>query len=193
MRERQAAQMAAAFILRAGRAVGKLKLMKLMYLAERESMRRHVFPIVCDDIFAMRKGMALSRTYDLMIGKPQTPTNGEWARHIVHTNRGLNVKRGVARRSLGSLSRNDIAVIDHVWETHGNQSEDELVHAVHHGLKEWTDQWAHESRSRGAVKVPYETLYRTLRRMNKADAAEAAEEVAYFQAMGDVATRDAHA
>ena len=137
MRERQAAQMAAAFILRAGRAIGKLRLMKLMYLVERESMRRFVFPIVCDDVFATRHGMALSRTYDLIAGKPNTPTSGEWARHIVQTNRGLNVKRGVTDQSLGGLSRNDISVIDQVWQAHGDQNEDELVHVVHHELKEW--------------------------------------------------------
>ena len=70
MRERLAAQVAAALILRAGRAVGALRLMKLMYLVEREAMKRHVRPIVFDDIFAMPNGMALSRTYDLMIQEP---------------------------------------------------------------------------------------------------------------------------
>ena len=193
MRERQAAQMAAAFILRANRAIGKLRLMKLMYLAERESMRRFVFPIVCDDIFAMRMGMALSRTFDLMRGKPGAPTSGEWGRHIVRTNRGLDVQRGVSASTLGSLSRNDINVIDQVWMAHGRQSEDELVHEVHHGLEEWVDQWARQSRRSGAVKVPYETLFQTLRGMSESDAAEAAEEVAYFQAMGDASSKGAGA
>ena len=193
MRERQAAQMAAAFILRANRAIGKLRLMKLMYLAERESMRRFVFPIVCDDIFAMRMGMALSRTFNLMRGKPGTPTSGEWGQHIVRTNRGLDVQRGVSASTLGSLSRNDIDVIDEVWKAHGRQSEDELVHEVHHGLEEWVDQWSRQSRRSGAVRVPYETLFQTLRGMSESDAVEAAEEVAYFQAMGDASLKGAGA
>ena len=44
MREQQAAQMAAAFIIRAGRPLGKIRLVKLMYLAERESMAGPGFP-----------------------------------------------------------------------------------------------------------------------------------------------------
>lgn len=186
MRERQAAQMAAAFILQAGRAVGKLRLVKLMYLAERESMRRSVFPIAFDDIYAMRWGMALSRTFDLMIGKEGTPTDGEWDRHIVRTNRGLDVRRGVSARTLGGLSRDDIEVIDTVWAEYGKLSSDALIHEVHHGLAEWHDHWSPRSRKREAIRVPYETLYRTAFGMDDADAAEAAEEVAYFQAMGDV-------
>ena len=60
MRERQAAQMAVEFMHMAEGAIGKLRLIKLMYLAEREAMRRFLLPIVEDDICAMQRGMVLS-------------------------------------------------------------------------------------------------------------------------------------
>ena len=186
MRERQAAQLAAAFILRARRPVGVVRLVKLMYLAEREAMRRSVFPIVFDDIYAMRMGMALSRSFDLMKREPGTPTNGEWERHIAPpSHRGIDVCRGVTDRSLDSLSPDDIKVIDYVWEHHGSKSYDELVHEVHHGFPEWTQHWEADDRRTSAVKVPYEQLYETLCGMNKADADDAASEVAYFQSMDE--------
>ena len=186
MRERQAAQLAAAFVLRARRPVGVVKLVKLMYLVEREAMRRSVFPIVFDDIYAMRMGMALSRTFDLMKRKAGTPTNGEWERHITPpSHRGIDVRRGVTDRSLDSLSPDDIEVIDYVWEHYGNKSRDDLVHGVHHGFAEWTQHWEAQDRRTSAVKIPYEKLYETLCGMNTIDAADAASEVAYFQSMDE--------
>lgn len=190
MRERQAAQLAAALILRAGRAVGVRKLMKLMYLAETEAMKRSGFPIAFDDIYAMRQGMVLSRTLDLMKHKAGTVTNGEWNRHIARPSyRGVDVQRGITEASLDGLSSNDIEVIDSVWNAHGSKNVDELVHVVHHGLGEWIEHWGDRSRKSGAVKVSYAKLYESVVGMSKVDAADVAEEVAYFKAMGDSGER----
>ena len=183
MREQQAAQLAAAFIIKAGRPIGQIRLLKLMYLAERESMASHFWPIVCDDIYAMREGMGLSRTYDLMVGKLGTPTDGEWDRHIVRTSRGLNIRQGVDAEALGGLSGNDIDVVNKVWREYGHMDRDELVHDVHHQLREWLDHWDDTSRRSQSVPVPYPKLYETVLGLEAADAAEAAEEVAYVQAM----------
>lgn len=187
MRERLAAEAAAALIMRAGGAVGALKLMKLMYLVERETMRRHVFPIVFDDIYAMRNGMALSRTYDLMIQKPGTPTNGEWERIIERSSLGLVVRQGVPVESLDGLTPNDVAVIDDVWHTHGGKSKDDLIHDVHHALAEWTAHWDDAERRRGAVLVPYSQMYQLLLGLDEEDAVEAANEVAYFRTANEPA------
>ena len=183
MRERQAAQVAAALILRAGRAVGKFRLMKLMYLVEREAIKRHGFPVVFDDIYAMQNGMALSRTYDLMIQKPGTPTNGEWARYIERSSSGLITRRHVSTESLDDLTPNDVAVVDDVWRAHGRTSKDELIHTVHHQLDEWTTHWHDANRKKGAVLVPYAKVYQVLLGLNDEEAADAANEVAYFRAV----------
>lgn len=159
MRERQAAQLAAAFILKAGRALGVVRLMKLMYLAEREAMRRCGLPIVFDDIYAMREGMVLSRTFDLMTAKQGTPTTGEWAKHIAPpSHRGIDVCQGVGPTSLEALSRPNKEVVDCIWERHGSSSRDALVHDVHHRLDEWMERWFDPNRSSSAVVVPYDEL-----------------------------------
>ena len=185
MRELQAAQVAAALILRARMPVEALRLTKLMYLVEREAMKRSVFPIVGDDLCAMRKGMGLSRTYNLMIEKPETHTTGEWGKHIERTPKGLTVSKGIGESALTGLSANDVKVIDEVWLEHGSKSNDELIHEVHHGLEEWKDHWESESRNSGSVKAPYEVLFKVLCGMSDAHARDAAAEVAYFQAITD--------
>lgn len=162
MRERQAAQLAAAFILKAGRPVGAVRLMKLMYLAERESMRRTGLPIVFDEIYAMREGMMLSRTFDLMTARQRNP-KGEWARYIAPlSHAGLGVCQGVGESSLDRLSRDDLEVVDLVWARHGQSNRDKLVHEVHHRLDEWLAHWDDPSRRRAAVLVPYDKLVQTV-------------------------------
>lgn len=129
--------------------------------------------------------MRLSRTFDLMKGKAGTPADGEWDRDIVRTSRGLRVCRGVSLETLTGLSRDDIDVVDKVWAEYGQMHSDELVLGVHHKLDEWLDHWHDSSRRSQSVPVPYDTLYRTVVGLDAADAADAAGEVAYFQAMGD--------
>ena len=159
MRERHAAQLAAAFILKAGRALGVVRLMKLMYLAEREAMRRCGLPILFDDIYAMREGMALSQTFDLMTAKQGTPSTGEWAEYIAPpSHRGLDVRQGVGPTSLDVLGRPEMEVVDCVWKRHGASSRDALVHEVHHRLDEWVEHWFDPNRASSAVVVPYDKL-----------------------------------
>ena len=43
-----------------------MALLKMLYIAERESLKENGFPITGDTYVAMRHGAVLSRTYDLM-------------------------------------------------------------------------------------------------------------------------------
>lgn len=162
MRERQAAQMAVAFIRRANAPIGKLRLVKLMYLAEREAMRRFLLPIVEDRVCAMQKGMALSETWRLARGRSSPMSTGDWGGHIVRTDRGLNVRKGVSVQSLDALSEDDLHVIGQVWDDYGAMSEHELVLDVHHKLPEWINHWHAEGRRSLSVAVPYSDLYQAI-------------------------------
>lgn len=182
VRERQSAQLAAAFVLKAGRPLGLVKLMKLMYLAERESVKRFVFPIVFDDIHAMEAGMVLSLTLDLMEGKPGAPTTGEWEEFVAPpVRRRINVRRSVGWSSLDGLSPSDLQIVDDVWTTHGAKSRDELVHDVHHKLGEWTTPWHHPGRRRRSVLVPYNELLKEIRGDAGSDADDLAAAVKHFR------------
>ncbi len=175
MRERLAAQMAVALIAKANRPIGRLKLLKLMYLAEREAMRRFLLPIIGDDIFAMRQGMALSKAARLARGKGEV--DGDWNQHIARTAQGLGIRKGVAPRSLDRLSEDDLGVIHKVWKSYGRMTQDELVHAVHHQLPEYKQHWDDDAHRTPAVPVPYEALYRTVcKGVTKADARYLAED-----------------
>ncbi len=170
MRERQAAQMAVRFISKAKRPIGKLRLVKLMYLAEREAMQRLFLPIMEDEICAMQKGMGLSATWRLARGRVSPMSTGDWDGHIVRTDRGLGVGKGVSIQSLDGLRDDELQVIDKVWDRHGAKSEDELVYDVHHELPEWIDHWNVQGRTSLSVPVPYPALYQTICDVDETDA-----------------------
>ena len=66
--ERKAAQAAAWLLFRAGGTMPLLKLMKLLYLAERRSLELHAEPLIGDRLVSMQHGPVLSRTYNHMNG-----------------------------------------------------------------------------------------------------------------------------
>ena len=66
--ERKAAQAAAYLLCKAGGSLNVLKLVKLMYLAERESLRRYGETITGDALVSMRNGPVLSATLDHING-----------------------------------------------------------------------------------------------------------------------------
>src|SRR5688500_6404126 len=66
--ERRTAQAAAYFLHRAGGQLPVIKLVKLMYLAERLSLFRYGEPITGDKLVSMPNGPVLSRTYDHING-----------------------------------------------------------------------------------------------------------------------------
>lgn len=67
--ERKAAQMAAYFLMRAAGSLQVLKLMKLMYLAERLSFQQYGEGIVGDRLVSMPHGPVMSLTYSHMQGE----------------------------------------------------------------------------------------------------------------------------
>jgi len=57
-----------------------MRLLKLLYIADREMLAQHAQPITGDRVVAMERGPVLSRTYDLILGKTEDAT--EWAKFI---------------------------------------------------------------------------------------------------------------
>ena len=161
MNEQLAAEMAAAFILEAKRPLGQLKLIKLMYLAEREAICRFLLPIVDDELVALANGMAMSNTARLV--SKGADGDSHWSRLIVRKPGGTRgVRKHVSRHRLTSLTGDDRDVIQTVVELHGNKSQDQLVQDVHHQLPEWIRPWHNPERQGQAVPVPLSELYQTL-------------------------------
>ncbi len=139
MYEGKAAQAAALFLLKAGAPVPHLKLMKLLYIADRESYRRYGAPITGDEMVSMPHGPVLSRTLDLMKGAAPSAPDG-WARYVCRVNQhAVTLADGVTEVTFfGELSQADRWVIDDVSERYGQMSQWELRDLTHE-FPEWED------------------------------------------------------
>jgi uncharacterized phage-associated protein len=75
--------MAAYFLFRAGGGpMEHVKLMKLMYLADREAMDLYWFPISDDEYYSMKMGPVLSLALNLMSGNEDPESQGVWGEWV---------------------------------------------------------------------------------------------------------------
>jgi len=111
-----------------------LKLIKLLYLADRQALLQWGRPITTDRYFSMDRGPVLSRILDLATdgGDPGSPSI--WANHIgVPTNYEVRLQSEAGR---DELSDAEVELLQKVFRMHGNKSRWEMVELTH-TLPEW--------------------------------------------------------
>lgn len=141
--EKKAAQVAAYFLFRAHGRLPVLKLMKLMYLAERLSYQRFGEPIIGDILVSMEHGPVLSRTLNRINGMTQSEVDG-WDKWVSDRD-GYDVALSDAslirspEEDLLELSDADLGLLKKTWEDFGHLSQYEIRNYTHNKCAEWTD------------------------------------------------------
>lgn len=134
---RKAAQVAAVFCQKAGGSINVLKLVKLIYLADRESMSKSGAPITNDRFVAMKHGPVVSETYNYIKGEAEAEA---WSDLISdRANHMVGLTRELTKQDVGELSRFELKVLDAIWEQFGAKSQWELVDWTHEHCDEWDD------------------------------------------------------
>lgn len=136
----KAAQIIAYFALKTGdRAINMLKAIKLVYLADRESLKRFAYPMLDEPRHSMRLGPMNSWTYDHAKGERESP---EWSSVLDdRANHEIGVKAGVQPDGLDELSDAEIAILDDIWAQFGAMDQWALVEWTHkdENVPEWED------------------------------------------------------
>lgn len=136
-KERKAAQMAAFFLQCGGGKLNVLKLTKLLYLAERESLAERGLPICGDRMVSMPKGPVLSRTLDLTSGNV---VSADWEALIEdREHHDVRLRKPVERADLTDLSDSAVSALERVWERFGQMDQWQLVDYTHDKCPEWED------------------------------------------------------
>ena len=139
--EHKVAQAAAYLLsLRKGR-MSHLKLMKLLYLADREALRRYGMAISGDSYAALPHGPVLTQTKELMDGDCPSAAGG-WESWISDKeDHEVALCQAVSRDALDELSNADIAVLDAVWHQFGNMNRWQIRDYTHdkRHIPEWQD------------------------------------------------------
>jgi uncharacterized phage-associated protein len=119
--ERKAAQAAAYFLHMAGGGLKLIKLMKLLYLAERVSLQRYGDTITGDAFVSMPHGPVLSGTYELMNGVCESVEGGWDAWISDREGHCVSLRNSISspEDELLALSDSDLECLGHVWGEFG--------------------------------------------------------------------------
>jgi len=109
-----------------------MRLVKILYLADRESLRQTGRPITGDRIAAMKQGPVLSGLLDLIKGTHlRSP---EWAQFIQKQEYNIRLINDPGN---ASLSRFEIETLERVAEEHRSHDEWLMVQFTHQHCPEW--------------------------------------------------------
>ena len=129
---------AAAYLIKrqSGCRENYMRLLKLLYLADRQSLKERGVPICGDTPFAMARGPVPSRTLDLIKGKD--PQADKWRRFI--ETEGYDVRLESDPGNL-CLSRAEISILEKTAETFAPFDEWALVRWCHKHIPEYENNW----------------------------------------------------
>jgi uncharacterized phage-associated protein len=134
--EKKATQAAAHLLKLRGGKMSYLKLIKLLYLADRKALTSWGRPITTDRFVSMNRGPVLSRILDLVTDGEDPGAPSIWASFISEP---ANYEVGLkSDPSDDELSSAEIAVLDEVFKEFGHLGRWELVELTHR-LPEWKD------------------------------------------------------
>jgi uncharacterized phage-associated protein len=126
-----------------------LRLLKLLYIADREMLAKEASPITGDRAYAMKYGPVLSHVYDLIKGV--NTRFDEWGRYIQTTGYAVKLVNDPGR---GMLSRGEVEKLTEVFERYRNRDQWELSDLTHE-FPEWEKHWP-ENAAGGSFPIPWE-------------------------------------
>jgi uncharacterized phage-associated protein len=124
---------AAAVLLREepARRMSRMRLIKLLYIADRESLRETGEPITGDRAVAMQHGPVLSQVYDRIKGEcPRLP---EWEEFFASRGRDVEMVKGVP---VDDLSRYEIETLQRVCRERADRQDWDVAEETHR-FQEW--------------------------------------------------------
>lgn len=131
--ETKATQMAAYLLRLRGGQMHYIKLIKLMYLADREALLRWGVSITRDRYVSMDNGPVLSRVLNLITDDRAKPV---WSEFISAPLGEYEVKL-LRDAPTDALSRAEEKLLDEIFGTYGHRNRWELIENVMHKLPEW--------------------------------------------------------
>lgn len=147
---RKAAQIAAYFL---GMQPGmeKLKLIKLIYLSEREFVGRFGHPMIYDELYSLKDGPICSSTLNGINGDLEDPYWSQLVR-MDKNNRNVHPATEVDRDALDEVSDAEIEVLGHVWGRFGTFSASQIRQWTHDNCPEYAEV------TKGRLPITYRDL-----------------------------------
>lgn len=157
--ERKAAQIAAWFLRQQGGRMPHLKLIKLMYLADRQALAEHGFPLSGDSVVAMPHGPVLSLTLNYINGDLESGEDGWEAWISDRENYEVALReRPQGHDKLDELSPADVDILTGVWKRFGGMTKFQISDYTHDHCPEWQDPQG------SSFPIPFSRIFEALGR-----------------------------
>ena len=175
-RSRKAAQICAYFAGRSdGGRIDKLKLSKLVYLAERSYLAEHHRPMLFDDFYSLAHGPVCSGTLLGVEGRADRKLWDEYIRrHGLDT---IVAVRSMKRQDLDHVSDAELEILDLTWKRFSARSPSSLRNYTHTACPEYTEI------SEGSKPISYLEVFRAL---GRDDAEELDREVRHMREFDEI-------
>lgn len=129
---KKATQAVARLIQKSGGKADYLRISKLIYLADRDSIIRRGVPIVGGRYYSMRKGPTIGAVMSFVCQR-----NAHGWKETISERRGHTLQLLVEEPNLNTLSESEIEMLDSVVLEHQHQNIDELVKWCHQYCAEY--------------------------------------------------------
>lgn len=147
---------AAGFLLKMEKGkMNYMKLIKLLYLADRKSINLYGTPIIGDMYCAMKNGPVLSTILDLITDEVDETNLTYWTKYIKRTNYDVELNCEVGD---GELSKRNETILSQIFEEFKEYDEWKIVNYCHTYLQEWKDTY----KGYGSPEIQPKKIYEVL-------------------------------
>jgi uncharacterized phage-associated protein len=134
--EAKTTQIAALFIKKHGGVLNYTKLIKLLYLTDREAFLLWERPLTGDSYVSMPNGPVLSKTYDLINYEEDPENKSYWYNFI--SKRSYDVSL-IKDPEIDELSKREIDLIEKIYQQYKDKNWKQMIDYCHENLPEWHD------------------------------------------------------
>ena len=152
-REKKTTQAAAILLQRDGGKTHYIKLLKLLYIADRKSLEETGFPITFDTYVSMKYGPVLSTTYDLI--KDTSFNHGDYWHEYISQPKDYVVRLNQSP-SVTALSEVEIRILNQTFDEYGKIPRFDLVD-ISHQFPEF-----HEPPKGSTLPITYRDIFHAL-------------------------------
>lgn len=135
-RSLKAAQLCAWFAVRAGGYIEKLKLIKLIYLSEREHLVAFEDSMLLDELYSLPHGPICSGALNGIDGVIHKEI---WDNYIARNGNIVVALRNFSRQDLDDLSEVDVDMVEAVWKRFGHMTASQVRNWTHQNCPEYTE------------------------------------------------------
>ena len=151
-RSRKAAQLCAYFALKSEGTIEKLKLIKLLYFAERKFLSENHHPMLFDEYYSLPHGPICSSALNGINGIIHEEI---WDNYITRNGNIVVAIKSLSRDEMDEVSDAELTVIDEIWKEFGHLTPSQLRNYSHRYCPEYTE-------TKGRIAISYKQILRAV-------------------------------